>query len=163
MWMFGFLLACGVTRFEKKIDQAEFDHWRALRVYMDEETQKSYRKLKTKEERDAFLKAEGLWDRFYQYEERIREQIVTGDVKVGWDENMLYLSWGQPYSRERIFQRPAQESYRLLYRFEQQPDGGVLIWEPGSKTQYKAIRLFQKEILIDDQQVAEIKEIDQGW
>ena len=157
------LLACGVARFEKKLDQVEFDHWRALRIYMDEETQKAYRKLKTREERDAFLKSEGLWDRFYQYEERIREQIAAGDVKPGWDENMLYLSWGQPFSRERIFQRPAQESYRLLFRFEQLADGSILIWEPESKTQYKAIRLFQKEVLIDDGIVAQVTDIDKGW
>ena len=163
MWMLTFILACGVARFEKNIDQDEFDHWRALRVYMNEETQKSYRKLKTREERDEFLKSEGLWERFYQYEDHIRDQIAAGDVKPGWDENMLYLSWGQPFSRERIFQRPAQESYRLIFRFEQLADGAVLVWIPGSKTQYKAIRLFQKEVIIDDGIIAEIKDIDQGW
>ena len=45
-----FIIGCGVGHFEKKIGQAEFDHWRALRIYMDEDTQKQYRKFKTKEE-----------------------------------------------------------------------------------------------------------------
>ena len=45
--------------------------------------------------RDQYLKDKGIWDNFYQYEHRIREQIAAGDVKVGWGEDMLFMSWGQ--------------------------------------------------------------------
>ena len=157
------IIGCGVRHFEKKIGREEFDHWRALRIYMDEDTQKEFRKGKTKEERDQYLKDKGLWDNFYKYEQHIRDQIAAGDVKVGWSEDMLFMSWGQPYDRERIFERDAQQSYRLTYRFEELADGAILVWEPKSKTQYKAVRLFQKEVYIDDEKITEIKNINVGF
>ena len=40
-----FIIGCGVGHFEKKIGQEEFDHWRALRIYMDEDIQKEFRKF----------------------------------------------------------------------------------------------------------------------
>ena len=155
-----FIIGCGVGHFEKKIGQEEFDHWRALRIYMDEGTQKEFRKFKTREERDQYLKDKGLWEKFYQYEPHIRDQIAGGDVKTGWSEDMLFMAWGQPYDREKIFGRNAQESYRLTYRFEELEDGAILVWEPKSKTQYKAVRLFQKEVYIDDGKITELKTID---
>ena len=60
--------ACGYERLQKRLDNQEFDHYYALRVYMSEEKRKHYLKLKTRDERDAYLKQLGLWDTFYSYE-----------------------------------------------------------------------------------------------
>ena len=51
----------------------------------------------------------------------------------------------------------------LTYRFEVQEDGTVLLWEPGSKTEYKAVRLFIREVVIDDDNVVEIREESASW
>ena len=50
---------------------------------MEEDARKSYLKMQTEEERNAFLKSENLWDTFYQYEPHIRSLIVEGDVQEG--------------------------------------------------------------------------------
>ena len=52
--------------------------------------------------------------------------------------------------------RPATRSERLIYRFEQHADGSVLVWESDSKTEYTATRLFQRDVLLDDDQVTEM-------
>ena len=134
MWMFG----CGYERFQKRLDNQEFSHWYALRVYMTEEERKIYLKLKTKEERDNYLKKKGLWDRFYKYDAETRDAIVAGEVTEGWSRDMLEMSWGAPYDRQRAVGRQAERSEKFIYRFEQQPDGVILLWEANSKTQYKA-------------------------
>ena len=36
-------------------------------------------------------------------------------------------------------------------------DGKLIIWTKGSKTAYKAIRIFEREVILDDDVVAEIK------
>jgi hypothetical protein len=51
----------------------------------------------------------------------------------------------------------------LTYRFEVQEDGAILLWEPGSKTAYKAIRLFVREVVIDDDNLVEIREKNASW
>ena len=64
---------------------------------------------------------------------------------------------GSLYSQESDWS--SSKSFgNLHYRFEQQPDGSVLVWEPNSKTVYKAVRLFVRGI--DDDVVMEIKEKD---
>ena len=52
--------ACSYERFQKRLDNQEFEHWYALRVYMKEDQRKNYLKFKTREERDAYLKQLGL-------------------------------------------------------------------------------------------------------
>lgn len=147
----------------KKLDDQEFDHYYALRAYMDEDQKKTYLKLKTREERDQYLKDLGLWDRFYQYDEAEREQIIRGKVEVGWTKDKLEMAWGVPFDKRKLAGRKAQRSELWVYRFEQQADGAILVWEPGSKTQYKAVRLFEREVILDDDLVAEMSEKDASF
>ena len=157
------MTGCGYERFQKRLTSQEFDHWYALRVYMTEEQRKTYLKYKTSDERDAYLKQLGLWDRFYKYEADQRESIVSGDVKIGWTKDMLEMSWGAPYDRKKAIGRNAVRSEIFVYRFEQQADGSILVWEQNSKTAYKAVRLFIREVFVDDDVVMEIKEKDASW
>jgi hypothetical protein len=76
---------------------------------------------------------------------------------------MLYMAWGSPYDRTRLVGRNAVRSEMLTYRFEVQEDGAILLWEPGSKTAYKAIRLFVREVVIDDDNLVEIREKNASW
>jgi hypothetical protein len=53
----------------------------------------------------------------------------------------------------------------LVYRFEKHDDGDGrydLVWEPNSKTEYKAIGRFRREVVIDDDVIAEIED-RKGW
>ena len=163
--LFGFwnVTACGYERFQKRLDSQEFDHWYALRVYMTQDQRKVYLKYKTRDERDAYLKQLGLWDTFYNYDEAERKEIVSGAVEIGWSKQKLEMAWGAPYSRKKALARAASRSELYLYRFEQQEDGSVLVWEPDSKTVYKATRLFVREVIIDDDVVMEIAEKDASW
>ena len=70
-----------------KLEEDEYTHFMALRVYMDppnakgerkKDERKEYLKLKTRVERDQWLKDKGLWDKFYQYPPHIREKIADG-------------------------------------------------------------------------------------
>lgn len=151
---------CSLDRKLKKLDDQEFQHYYALKVYMGQDKRKSYLKLKTREERDAWLKAQGLWDRYYEYEPHIRDEIYAGNVQTGWTKDMLLMAWGRPVDRGRVVGRQAPRSERYIYRFEEQQDGSVLVWEPGSKTQYQAARLFTREVILDSDKVAEISTKD---
>ncbi len=147
----------------KKLTDTEFDHYYALRAYMNDDQKKSYLKLKTEEERDQYLKDLGLWDRFYQYDPDTRQQILDGKVEVGWTKDMIEMAWGVPFDKRRLAGRHAQRSELWVYRFEQQKDGGVLVWEPGSKTQYAATRLFERELVLDDDRLVEMSEKDTAF
>ncbi|MCB9781033.1 MAG: hypothetical protein H6742_20860 [Alphaproteobacteria bacterium] len=147
----------------KFLSDTEFEHYYALRAYMTEEQKKTYLKMKTEEERNAFLQELGLWDRFYQYDEAAREKIVSGRVEEGWTKDKLEMAWGVPFDKRKLAGRQAVRSELWVYRFEQQKDGSVLVWEPGSKTQYKAVRLFVREVVLDDDVVKEIREQDAAW
>ena len=90
-----------------KLEEDEYAHFMALRVYMDppnakgerrKDERKEYLKLKTRAERDQWLKDKGLWDKFYQYPPHIRQKIADGAVQIGWDKHMVYMSWGRPSS-----------------------------------------------------------------
>ena len=159
------LMGCMQKKLER-LSSAEFDHYYALKVYMDEADRKSFLKLKTEPERSAFLKENGLWDKFYQYPEHIRELIVAGDVQTGWTTDMLYMAWGAPFDKQKQPGRQATRSELLLYRFERHEnseDGRFdLVWEPNSKTEYRAYDFFRKEVIIDDNVIAEIRDRD-GW
>ncbi|MCK6504574.1 hypothetical protein L6R53_14415 [Myxococcota bacterium] len=141
----------------KKLSDAEFDHYYALRAYMSEDQKKAYLKLKTEEERNAFLQAAGLWDRYYKYDEATRAVIIAGKVELGWTKDMLEMAWGVPFDKRKLAGRNAVRSELWVYRFEQQKDG-VLVWEPGSKTQYQATRLFERDVTLDDDKVVSIEE-----
>ena len=85
---------------------------------MSEEQRKYYLKLKTRDERDAYLKKLGLWDTFYSYDPEEREDIVAGDVKIGWSKKKVEMAWGAPYTRKKAIGRAASRSEIYIYRFE---------------------------------------------
>ncbi len=144
----------------KKLEQYEQDHYAALRVWMTPDQDKAFFKLKTREERDAYLKDQELWDKFYKYPEDIRAKILVGDVVTGWTQDMVYMSWGNPYKKKRLTGRPSARSELFIYRFEVTPDGSVMPWVPGSKATYKAVSKFQLDLYVDDMTVSEIKQKD---
>jgi hypothetical protein len=156
------LLVLGTGAKLKKMSQAEQDHYYALRVFMDEGQEKAWFKLKTEEERNQYLKDQKLWDVFYQFDEETRAKILAGDVQQGWTVEQVYMSWGEPHRRQRLVDRPAQRSELLVYRFEVQEGGATLVWQPGSKTAYKAVSFFEQHVIVDDARVAEITQKD-GW
>lgn len=144
----------------KHLSAVEFDHYYALRPFMNEGQKKTYLKLKTEEERNAYLKELGLWDRFYKYDPDVRDQIVAGDVQVGWTKDMVLMAWGAPFDKQKLVGREATRSERLVYRFEVHEGGTLIVWEPNSKTEYKATRLIQRDLLLDDDVVTEIVQRD---
>ena len=152
LWLFlGMVIGCGYQRHIKRLDNEEYAHWTALRVFMETPDRKAYLSLKTRAERDAWLKENKLWDTFYQYEQNIRDKIVAGEVQTGWNRDMVLMSWGWPMEKRKEFRSSAVQSEKWIYKFELHKDGGVLVWEPDSKTAYKAKRLFLREIVIEDQ------------
>ena len=165
-------MGCSLSSKLKKLEDDEYAHYMALRVYMDQPDgagkrakteRKAFFKLKTRAERDQWLKDKGLWDRFYQYEPHIRQKIVDGQVQAGWDKHMVYMAWGRPYLRRKLPGRKAQRSEMFIYRFEELQDGSHQVWIKGSKDTYEAARLYTKELIVDDDTVAEIREKDGVW
>lgn len=157
------LTGCGYKQNVKNLTDSEFDHYYALRVFMEEDQIKTYLKKETLEERNAYLKEIGLWDRFYQYSERDRQAIVRGDVAIGWTQDKVLMSWGDPYEFRKLPGRKAERSELWVYRFEVGEDGAVRVWTKDSKTYYKATRLFVREVILDDSKVAAIEEKDAHW
>jgi hypothetical protein len=163
---------CSISALKKRLDSEELNHYRALRVYLDgpdsrgkraKIERKEYLNLKTRPERDQWLKDKELWDKFYKYPPHIRQKIIEGAVQVGWERHMVYQSWGHPYSRKKLPGRKASRSELLIYRFEQLKDGTIQLWVPGSKTEYKAARLFTQELFVDDDKVTEMQQKNKGW
>ncbi len=155
--LLGFVLmsGCGYKHLIKRLESYEADHYEALRVFMPEEERKSYLKLKTTEERDAYLKERGLWDRFYNVDEERRKQILLREVKVGWNKEELLMAWGLPIKKQIEPQSRRTRSERWIYKFElhtNKKDGSkyVLLWEENSKTEYKSDRVFSREVVIED-------------
>ena len=153
---------CGWESRVKKLSDEEFKAYYALKPYMNDDTRKAYLKLKTEAERTKYLKSKGLHERFYKFEEHVRQAIVDGAVQTGWTKEMVYMSWGNPFDRRALAGRPASRSEMLVYRFEKQEDGSILVWVPNSKTEYKAIARFIREVYLDNDQVTEIIE-KPGW
>lgn len=145
-----------------RLEPDERDHLRALRVWMDDKEEKRFLKLKTRAERDAWLKAQGYWDRFYQYDDRQRALILAGDPKVGWSEDMLLMTWGPAANRTREILRDAARAEKLTYKFEVDADGAVLIWRPDSTTYHTAAKLFRMHVLLADGAIRSITRED-GW
>lgn len=156
------LSACSVEHRVKKLSDVEFSHYYALKPFMEEEQRKAFLKLKTEPERSQFLKDAGLWDRFYKYEDHIRKAIVDGAVQTGWTKDMVLMSWGAPYDKRKLTGRPAPRSELLVYKFEKHEDGTILVYVDGSKTEYKAIDRFTREVYLDNDVVSEIIE-KEGW
>jgi hypothetical protein len=142
-----------------RLSDAEKDHFRALKIFMDEGEQKAFLKLKTQEERDAWLKEHELWDKFYGHDPATREQIVAGDVRLGWSTEMVYMAWGTPFQKQRLTGRPAARSEKLVYRFEVDKDGFATPLV-GKKIDYKAVDRYQVELVTDDDTVSEMVEKD---
>jgi hypothetical protein len=140
-----------------RLTDAEYSHYRALRVYMDDKERKDFLKLKTTEERDQWLKDAELWDKFYQHPDHIRQLIVEGDVQTGWTRDMVYMAWGAPFQKQRLTGRPAGRSELLVYRFEIDKDG-VATPLVGKKTDYKAVGHKQIELILDDDIVTEMED-----
>lgn len=157
------LAGCGYKANVKNLTDAEFDHYYALRVFMEEEQIKTYLKKETEEERTAYLKELGLWDRFYNLPEFRRAEIVRGDVTKGWEQSWVLMSWGHPYEFRKLAGRAASRSELWVYRFELGEDNAIRVWTPDSKTYYKAKKLFIREVTLDDGVVTEIVEKDAHW
>ena len=164
----GFLLFCGSlvlgmpaqAASTKRLSAEEKDRFVAVRVFMGEKEQKKWLKLKTQEERDGWLKQQGYWDRFYQFDEDTREKIVAGEVDVGWEQDALLMAWGMPHQRKRLTGRPATRSEMFVYRFEVDLEGYVTVWKPKSKTAHRAMKLYQVDVVLDDARVSELRRKD---
>jgi hypothetical protein len=152
------LVGCGGKL--KRLSDSERAHYYALRVYMDHKEEKQFLKGKTEEERSAWLQERGLWDRFYEHDEAVRDLIVAGEVGEGWTEEMVLMSWGAPFQRRRMTGRPAERSEVFVYRFEIDKEGIVRVWDPKSKTAYKMVSRYQVELFVDDGEVTEMRRKD---
>lgn len=145
----------------KRLTEAEIDHYRALRAFMDDDQEKAWLKLKTTEERDAWLQERKLWDRFYSLPAEVRAQIVAGKVERGYTRDMVYMTWGPPFEKQRLTGRPAGRSELLEYRFEVDQDGYVNPVAEG-RGNYKAGAHYTVELTLDDDVVTVMKQVD-GW
>lgn len=150
----------------KKLEAPERDAYAALRVFMSDAEEKAWLKLKTRSERDEWLKKHGkpkpYWDLWYSLDEATRDDILSGKVQIGWEQSMVFMAWGEPAERYRLPGRQASWSEMFVYRFEQTPKGEVLVWVPGSNQTYKADKMWQVRLTIDDSRVVELEERD-GW
>ena len=146
----------------KRLENVEYDHFSALKVFMDKAERDAYLKKKTRPERDAYLKEIGLWERFYQYDESIRDKIIARAVQKGWNTDMLQMAWGRPIDKRKEFRESAEQSYNWIYKFERHSKGSevcgkesteacTIVWEPGSSTEYKATSLFHRHVVIEEQ------------
>jgi len=144
-----------------RLTEAELDHYRALRVFMDDDEEKAWLKLKTTEERDASLREQGLWDKFYTLPPEVRAKIVGGKVERGYTREMVYMTWGAPFQKNRLTGRPAARSELLVYRFEVDKDGyaNPIATKRGD---YKAGGHYQMELTVDDDVVTQIEQ-QSGW
>lgn len=164
------LSACSWQARVKFLSDEEFKAYYALKPFMSEDMQKTYLKLKSEEERNTYLKdqtmqripAITLYDLFYQFPENIRQSIVDGAVQEGWTKDMVLMAWGAPFDKKKLVGRPAPRSEMLIYKFEKQEDGTVMVFVPDSKTEYKAVERFRREVILDADVVSEIVE-KPGW
>ncbi len=142
-----------------RLSDTEKVHWRALRVFVDKDEQKLWLKLKSEEERNQWLKDRGYWERFYQHPPHVRDQIVAGDVKKGWNREKLFMAWGQPSERRMLTGRPANRSERLIYRFQVDKKGFVTV-VVDARPDYKAVDRYQVDVVLDDDVITELTRRD---
>ena len=158
LWMFlvSNIIGCSYMRHVKRLEAPEKDHWAALRVFMQEDQKKEYLTRKTKTERDLYLQELNLWDKFYNLDEKRREDILSYNVQKGGNQEELLMSWGVPYKTQmEPTSKHGVSAERWVYRFEEHSNKKtgeryILIWEEYSKTEYKADRVFEREVVIDD-------------
>jgi hypothetical protein len=158
------LLLVATTSLGSKLDRlsdAEYAHYRALRIFMEEKDRKGWLRLKTQEARDQRLQDLGLWDKFYNLSESQRERVVSGEVVVGFTRDMLYMAWGSPYQKQRLTGRNAARSELLIYRFEIDKNG-LATPVVGDRIDYKAVGQHQTELYVDDDVVTSMVEKD-SW
>jgi hypothetical protein len=150
----------------KRLEPAEKDAFVALRVFMGDKEEKEWLKLKTRSERDEWLKKHGspkpYWDIWYKLDADTQKDILAGDVKIGFAQEEVFMAWGEPAERYRLPGRPASWSEMFVYKFEETPKGEVLIWVDGSNQTYKATKTWQVRLTVDDSRVTEIEQKD-GW
>jgi hypothetical protein len=116
----------------------ERDAFDALSVFLDAKQEKALLKLKTREARDAWLKAQGLYDRWWSLDAGRREEIAAGNVVVGFLVDEVLMALGTPFERRRVVVTGVQRAEQLVYRVEVTRDGRVLVWEAGSKETHNA-------------------------
>ena len=146
---------CSYMRHVKRLEEPEKEHWYALKVFMKEDQRKEYLTKKTRAERDEYLKGLELWDKFYELSERRRKAILDYDVAVGWNQEELLMSWGKPHKTGMEPTNKAPRASRWTYTFEVHLDKKTkkeyrIIWEPNSKTEYKSIRTYDCDVIIQD-------------
>lgn len=144
----------------KRLSYVERDHYQALKVFMNDDQRKEFLKRKTEDERNAYLRKVGLWDAYYKFDERKRKDILAGDVKIGWEESALNMAWGRPHGKNLVAGRKAEQSYELKYRFEMDPYGDIVVWTPKSKTEHKAVLLYQVQVILDDGVISKMVRTD---
>jgi hypothetical protein len=138
-----------------KLSEQEQIEYRVFRAFMTEDDQKAWLRLKTPEERTAWLKDHHLWEKFYTESTEVQALIVSGKVALGWTRDQVYLAWGNPFQKQRLTGREAQRSELLVYRFEVDKDGYATPLV-GKKEDYKAVDRYQVELVMDDDVVAEL-------
>ena len=74
------LSGCSWERRVKHLGDEEFAHYGALKVWMTDEERKAYLKLKSLENRNAYLVELGLWDRFYGLPAAKQQAVLDGEV-----------------------------------------------------------------------------------
>lgn len=144
-----------------KLSDAERTEYRVFAAFMTPQQQKAWLKLKTTEERTEALKQLGLWEKFYGEPPEMRDRIVAGDVALGWTRDQVYMAWGGPFQKQRLTGRNATRSELLVYRFEVDKDGYATPFV-GKKEDYKAVRHYQAEVIVDDDVVTSLEETE-GW
>lgn len=144
-----------------KLSEQEQIEYRVFRAFMSEDDQKAWLKMKTPEERTAWLKDHHLYEKFYGESPDVRDLIVAGKVAVAWTRDQVYLAWGNPFQKQRLTGREAQRSELLVYRFEVDKEGYATP-VTGKKEDYKAVDRYQIELVVDDDVVAELVK-KAGW
>lgn len=128
-------------------------HFAALKVFLSDKERKTFLKLKTEGERDAWLKAQRLWDRFYALDARQRQDVSEGKVQKGWTDDMVFMAWGAPHERRRLGVAQASLSELFVYFVEVTSDGKVLLWTPGSQQTHGAVDKYRWELKVFDHKV----------
>ena len=93
---------CSWERRVKHLGDEEYAHYGALKVWMTEDERKAYLKLKSLENRNAYLVELGLWDRFYGLPAAQQQAVISGEVDVGWSKEMVLMSWGRPHDFQKL-------------------------------------------------------------
>ena len=153
---------CSWERKVKRLSDTEYDHYYALRPFMSDDQRKAYLTTKEEADRNVYLQELGLWDMFYSLSEAERDEILSGEVSIGWTKQKVLMAWGRPYDKRKLAGRPAMRSELYVYRFEKHEDGTIYLWQEGSKTEQKATELFRREVIIDDDRVTELG-VKNGW